>query len=117
MRKITLPENTLDGFVKIKTIKRERNIVLPKQKVINLKDPILKKKGIAEKIYNPDKTNKISKKKNVDNNYESKHENEKSKDEKEKHPIEIEIKHENSENEHETTPQYTTQLDDAKSSV
>jgi hypothetical protein len=109
MRKITMPPSTLDGFVKRKTTQREKNIVLPKQKEVNLKDPILKNKGITEK------TDKISKKKNVDNNYENK--NEKNENEKEKYNIEI--KNENTKNE--TTIQKNdkdkTTNTDAKASV
>lgn len=69
MRKINIPECTLDSFVKKKTIQKEK-IILPKQKEVNLKDPNLKNKGIVEKK----KTDKIRKKKNVDNNYENRHE-------------------------------------------
>ena len=78
MRKIIMPECTLDGFVKKKTLQKEQ-IILPKQKEVNLKDPSLKKKGIVEKAKTT--TDKIRKKKNVDNNYENKHE--KNKNEKE----------------------------------
>lgn len=82
MRKIVMPQTTLDGFVKKKTQQREKNIVLPKQKEVNLKDPSLKSKGIPEKE-KTEKTNKIRKKKNVDNNYETTYENEQNKDKKE----------------------------------
>ena len=56
--------NSLDNFVIKNKIKIKKNeIILPKQKNINLRDPGLKKKGI--KI--------SSKKKNIRNNYENKH--------------------------------------------
>jgi hypothetical protein len=57
-------KNSLDNFVIKNKIKIKKNdMILPKQKNINLRDPILKKKGI--KI--------SSKKKNIRNNYENKH--------------------------------------------
>ena len=61
MRSINITNNSLDHFVKIKNVKKE-NIILPKQKEVNLKDPILKNKG-------------IKKKKNIPNNYEEKSNN------------------------------------------
>ena len=57
-------KNSLDNFVIKNKIKIKKNdMILPKQKNINLRDPVLKKKGI--KI--------SSKKKNIRNNYENKH--------------------------------------------
>ena len=49
MRSIQIQERPLDKFVKIKYLKKEEDIILPKQKEINLKDPELKKKGILRK--------------------------------------------------------------------
>jgi len=62
MRKINLKNNgTLDNFVEIKTLRTtaEEIIPLPQQKKFNLKDPILRNKGIG-------------KKKNIDNKYNEK---------------------------------------------
>jgi len=57
-------KNSLDNFVIKNKIKIKKNdMILPKQKNINLRDPVLKNKGI--KI--------SSKKKNIRNNYENKH--------------------------------------------
>ena len=56
MRQIKIQKNSLDSFVK-KKINNPKEIILPKQKNINLKDPILKNKGIV-------------KKKNITNKYE-----------------------------------------------
>ena len=57
MRSIKIKNTSLDNFVKIKYIKQSNEIILPKQKEINLKDPDLKNKG-------------ISKKKNITNKYD-----------------------------------------------
>jgi hypothetical protein len=61
MRKINLKNNgTLDNFVEIKTLRTTEEIIpLPQQKKFNLKDPILRNKGIG-------------KKKNIDNKYNEK---------------------------------------------
>lgn len=57
MRSVKINAPSLDNFI-IKTItKKPENIILPKQKEINLMDPILKNKGIC-------------KKKNININYE-----------------------------------------------
>lgn len=48
MRSIQLTNNSLDGFVKKKVVK-QKDIILPQQKEINLKDPDLKIKGIPKK--------------------------------------------------------------------
>ena len=59
MRKINLKHNgTLDNFVEIKTLVQEDMVVIPppQQRKINLKDPILRNKGIR-------------KKKNIENKY------------------------------------------------
>jgi hypothetical protein len=61
MRSINIKNCSLDNFVKVKNYKKE-NIILPKQKEVNLKDPLLKNKG-------------IKKKKNIPNNYEEKEDN------------------------------------------
>jgi hypothetical protein len=60
MRSINIKSQTLDSFVTKKYIKKPDEIILPKEKNINLKDPILRKKGV---IYS-------GKKKNITNNYD-----------------------------------------------
>ena len=60
MRKINLKHNgTLDNFVKIKLLTKEEVTLMPQKKKFNLKDPILRNKGIG-------------KKKNVDSKYNEK---------------------------------------------
>lgn len=63
MRKINLTHNngTLDNFVEIKSLVQEDMVVIPppQQRKINLKDPILRNKGIL-------------KKKNIENKYNEK---------------------------------------------
>ena len=49
MRSITINKRPLDNFVKIKYLKVKEDIIIPKQKEINLQDPSLKKKGIPKK--------------------------------------------------------------------
>jgi len=61
LRSIKTEKYTLDKFVKIKTIVKEQPII-PIQKEINLKDPILRNKGVVQSI---------GKKKNIVNNYET----------------------------------------------
>lgn len=61
LRSIKTEKCTLDKFVKIKSITKEQPII-PVQKEINLKDPILRNKGV---------TQSIGKKKNIVNNYET----------------------------------------------
>jgi hypothetical protein len=56
MRTIKINKLPLDNFVTIKNLKITKDPILPKQKDINLKDPLLKNKGIR-------------KKKNIDNQY------------------------------------------------
>lgn len=56
MRTIKINKLPLDNFVTIKNLKITKEPILPKQKEINLKDPLLKNKGIR-------------KKKNIDNQY------------------------------------------------
>ena len=75
MRSVKLSNNSLDNFIKIKMTKQAEELIIPQQKEINLKDPILKNKGVI-------------KKKNIINNYdedtkkESNETNEIKKDEK-----------------------------------
>jgi hypothetical protein len=75
MRSVKLSKYSLDNFIKIKMTKQAEEIIIPQQKEINLKDPILKNKGVI-------------KKKNIINNYdedtkkESKETNEIKKDKK-----------------------------------
>jgi len=57
MRSVKMSNPSLDNFIKIKMTKQSEEIIIPQQKEINLKDPILKNKG-------------INKKKNINNNYE-----------------------------------------------
>jgi hypothetical protein len=49
MRSFKITKPSLDNFVKIKYTKKPSEIVLPKQKDINLKDPDLRNKGIRKK--------------------------------------------------------------------
>ena len=49
MRSIKINNYSLDKFVKIKYLKTKEDIVVPKQKEINLQSPELKKKGIPKK--------------------------------------------------------------------
>ena len=56
MRSIKIDVPTLDKYVKKTSTKKKENIILPKQKNINLQDPELKNKGL--------------KKKNITNKYE-----------------------------------------------
>jgi len=75
MRSIKITTPPLDKFVKRKTTKVEEQIIMPKQKEINLNDPELKLKG-------------INKKKNITNKYDeinnSKKENKEDINKKEK---------------------------------
>ena len=75
MRSIKITTPPLDKFVKRKTTKVEEQIIMPKQKEINLSDPELKLKG-------------INKKKNITNKYDeinnSKKENKEDINKKEK---------------------------------
>jgi len=61
MRSIKTDKYTLDKFVKITSITKEQPII-PLQKEINLKDPILRNKGVVQSI---------GKKKNIVNIYET----------------------------------------------
>lgn len=57
MRSVKMVNPSLDNFIKINMTKQTKELIIPQQKEINLKDPILKNKG-------------IDKKKNIINNYE-----------------------------------------------
>jgi len=57
MRSVKMSTPSLDNFIKINMTKQSKELIIPQQKEINLKDPILKNKG-------------IDKKKNIINNYE-----------------------------------------------
>ena len=57
MRSVKMTSNPLDNFIKIKMTKQIEELIIPQQKQINLKDPILKNKG-------------VNKKKNIINNYD-----------------------------------------------
>ena len=59
--KMSHPPSLLDNFVKVKNVKPDVEPIIPKQKDINLKDPVLKNKGI---LYLK------KKKKNITNNYD-----------------------------------------------
>jgi hypothetical protein len=75
MRSVKMSTHSLDNFIKIKMTKQAEELIIPQQKEINLKDPILKNKG-------------VHKKKNITNNYDedtqkkSKETNENKKNEK-----------------------------------
>ena len=71
MRSVKMSNNSLDNFIKIKMTKQAEELIIPQQKEINLKDPILKIKG-------------ITKKKNIINNYDEDTKNETNEIEKDK---------------------------------
>jgi len=50
MRSVKMDIPTLDKYVKRKVTKKNKEIILPKQKEINLKDPEFKNKGIKDNI-------------------------------------------------------------------
>jgi hypothetical protein len=70
MRSIHISKPSLDNFVKTKLTKRAQDMILPKQKDINLTDPILKTKGVL----------KFDKKKNITNKYDEANNSEKIKE-------------------------------------
>ena len=74
MRSINISKSSLDNFVKTKLTKKAEEMVLPKQKDINLADPILKTKGVL----------KFDKKKNITNKYDEANGSEKIKEDKNK---------------------------------
>lgn len=57
MRSVKMANPSLDNFIKINMTNQSKELIIPQQKEINLKDPILKNKG-------------IDKKKNIINKYE-----------------------------------------------
>jgi hypothetical protein len=63
MRSVKLSNHSLDNFIKIKMTKQAEELIIPQQKEINLKDPILKNKGVNIK-------------KNIINNYDEDTKNE-----------------------------------------
>jgi hypothetical protein len=71
MRSVKMSNHSLDNFIKIKMTKNPEELIIPQQKEINLKDPILKIKG-------------ITKKKNIINNYDEDTKNETNEIEKDK---------------------------------
>ena len=71
MRSVKMSNHSLDNFIKIKMTKTQEELIIPQQKEINLKDPILKNKG-------------INKKKNIINNYDEDTKNETNEIEKDK---------------------------------
>lgn len=52
MRSIKMDVNTLDKYVKRTSTKKKENIILPKQREVNLTNPELKDKGIKKNITN-----------------------------------------------------------------
>ncbi len=64
MRSIKITTPPLDKFVKRKTTKPTEQLILPKQKEVNLMDPELKDKGINNS------NNNIQKKENITNKYD-----------------------------------------------
>jgi hypothetical protein len=74
MRSVHISKPSLDNFVKTKLTKRAEEMILPKQKDINLTDPILKSKGVL----------KFDKKKNITNKYDEANNSEKNQEVKNK---------------------------------
>ena len=72
MRSINIAALTMDNFITKTNITQLDKIVLPKERNINLTDPLLKKKGIKSKNENK---NKNPKKKNINTKYEETNEN------------------------------------------
>ena len=68
LRSINITAQTMDKFITKTNITQLDKIVLPKERNINLTDPLLKKKGIKSK-------NKNNKKKNINTKYEETNEN------------------------------------------
>jgi hypothetical protein len=64
MRSVNMPAFTMNDFVKKQHVTQLDKMVLPKERNLNLTDPLLKKKGI-----------KSSKKKNINTKYEETNEN------------------------------------------
>ena len=81
MRSIQISNNSLDTFVKKKATKKS-NIILPHQKDVNLKDPVLKIKGIPKKNniinkYGENKVDEETKKDDESKNNQNEWENKK----------------------------------------
>jgi hypothetical protein len=76
MRSVNISKSSLDNFVKKKLTKKAEEMILPKQKDINLTDPILKTKGVF----------KFDKKKNITNKYDETNDTENIKEAKTKNP-------------------------------
>ena len=78
MRSINISNPSLDYFVKRIITKKPEDMILPKQKDINLSDPILKNKGVI-----------ISdKKKNITNKYDETYNSKKKIEDKDRDKIE-----------------------------
>jgi hypothetical protein len=79
MRSIKIQEpNSLEKLVKRTQTKRVKQMILPREKDINLKDPILKNKGIREKknITNKyEEKNKINQEKNGETTFQNEKDN------------------------------------------
>ena len=73
MRSIKITTPTLDKYVKRKSTKPQEQIIMPKQKEVNLLDPELKEKGL---------NNNIKKKENITNKYDEIIKTKKDKNEK-----------------------------------
>jgi len=73
MRSIKITTPTLDKYVKRKSTKPQEQIIMPKQKEVNLLDPELKEKGL---------NNNIQKKENITNKYDEIIKTKKDKNEK-----------------------------------
>lgn len=75
MRSIKIQEpNSLEKLVKRKSTKHVKQMILPREKDINLKDPVLKNKGIREKknITNKyEEKNKVNQEKNGENDVQN----------------------------------------------
>jgi protoporphyrinogen oxidase len=75
MRSIKIQEpNSLEKLVKRTQTKHVKQMILPREKEINLKDPVLKNKGIREKknITNKyEEKNKINEEKNGENEFQN----------------------------------------------
>ena len=71
MRSIKITTAPLDKFVKRKSTKPEEQLIMPKQKEVNLLDPELKIKGLHNNSSNnSSNNNNIQKKENITNKYD-----------------------------------------------
>ena len=66
MRSIKITTPPLDKFVKRKSTKPTEQLIIPKQKEVNLMNPELKEKGLN----NINSNNNIQKKENITNKYD-----------------------------------------------